>query len=59
MVAGPAVFLLKSGKAVKTPVEVIDWPATRLIVTKGLQAGDVLIADATGIVDGAAVKAAD
>lgn len=59
MVAGPAVFLLKSGKAVKTPVEVIDWPATRLIVTKGLQAGDVLISDATGIVDGAAVKAAD
>lgn len=57
MVSGPAVFLLKSGRAVKTPVEVIDWPATRLIVTKGLAVGDALIADATGITDGEAVKA--
>jgi RND family efflux transporter MFP subunit len=57
MVTGPAVYLLKSGKAVKTPVEVIDWPATRLIVTKGLAVGDVLIANATGITEGEAVKA--
>jgi RND family efflux transporter MFP subunit len=57
MVNGPAVYLLKSGKAVKTPVEVIDWPATRLIVTKGLAVGDVLIANATGITEGEAVKA--
>ncbi len=57
MVAGPAVYLLQSGKAVRTAVEVIDWPATRLIVTKGLAVGDVLIADATGITDGETVKA--
>lgn len=57
MVTGPAVYLLKSGKAIKTAIEVTDWPATRLIVTKGLAVGDVLIADATGITDGQAVKA--
>ena len=57
MVTGPAVYLLKSGRATKTAIEVIDWPATRLIVTKGLTAGDILIADATGITDGEAVKA--
>jgi RND family efflux transporter MFP subunit len=57
MITGPAVYLLKSGKAVKTAVEVIDWPATRLIVTKGLAVGDVLIANATGITEGEAVKA--
>ena len=57
MITGPAVYLLKSGKAVKTAVEVIDWPATRLIVTKGLSVGDVLIANATGITEGEAVKA--
>ena len=37
-------------------VQVIDWPAARLIVTEGLVAGDVVIADATGIADGQAVK---
>ncbi len=57
MITGPAVYLLKSGKAVKTAIEVIDWPATRLIVTKGLTVGDILIADATGITEGESVKA--
>lgn len=56
MVSGPAVFLMKGAKAVKTPVEVIDWPAARLIVTKGLAVGDVVIVDATGLKDGALVK---
>jgi multidrug efflux pump subunit AcrA (membrane-fusion protein) len=55
MVAGPAVFLLASGHAVKTPVAVIDWPAARLIVTKGLSEGDSLIANAANLQDGQAV----
>ena len=37
---------------------VIDWPAARLIVTEGLEAGDVVIADATGLVEGQAVSVA-
>ena len=57
MTIGPAVFVLRAGKAVKTPVDVIDWPASRVIVTKGLAEGDVLIANAAGITDGQAVKA--
>ena len=55
MVAGPAVFVLAAGHAVKTPVEVIDWPAARLIVTKGLSEGDSLIANAATLQDGQAV----
>ena len=55
MVAGPAVFLLAAGHAVKTPVAVIDWPAARLIVTKGLSEGDSLIANAANLQDGQAV----
>ena len=56
MVAGPAVFVLVAGHAVKTAVEVIDWPAARLIVTKGLSAGDAVIVTAAGLTDGQAVK---
>jgi hypothetical protein len=56
MVAGPAVFVLVAGHAVKTAVEVIDWPAARLIVTKGLSVGDAVIVTAAGLTDGQAVK---
>lgn len=53
-----AVFLAKGGKAVRTPVTVIDWPAARLIVTDGLVAGDRVITDSTGLTDGLAVTVA-
>jgi HlyD family secretion protein len=53
-----AVFVLLDGKARSVPIGVIEWPATRLIVTKGLTEGDVVIVDATGIMDGQAVKQA-
>ena len=56
MVAGPAVYVLVAGRAVKTAVEVIDWPAARLIVTKGLLAGDRVIVSAAGLKDGLPVK---
>lgn len=56
--AGSAVLLVVDGKAQRRSVQVIDWPAARLIVTDGLAAGDVVIADATGLTDGQAVKVA-
>jgi hypothetical protein len=48
--------VLVAGHAVKTAVEVIDWPAARLIVTKGLSVGDAVIVTAAGLTDGQAVK---
>lgn len=53
---GDAVFLRVAKRAKLTPVTVIDWPAARLIVTDGLKAGDEVILDATGLVDGQAVN---
>jgi len=50
--AGGAVFVLRAGRAVATPVRVIDWPAERLIVTVGLAPGDRVITDSTGLHDG-------
>jgi RND family efflux transporter MFP subunit len=56
--AGDAVFVVTDGTARRHPVSVMDWPAARLIVTEGLTTGDVLILDATGILDGQAVRVA-
>ena len=53
---GDAVFVVVDDTAQRRPVSVIDWPATRLIVTDGLAPGDLLILDATGITDGQAVR---
>jgi RND family efflux transporter MFP subunit len=53
---GDAVMVVTDGHAKRRAVLVIDWPAARLIVTDGLTAGDVVIADATGLSDGQAVK---
>ncbi|MDZ4087865.1 MAG: efflux RND transporter periplasmic adaptor subunit [Tabrizicola sp.] len=55
---GTAVMVVADGKALRRDVTLIDWPAARLIVTEGLSPGDLVIADATGIVDGQAVKVA-
>jgi HlyD family secretion protein len=49
---GDTVFLLVDGKAEQTPVQVIDWPAARLIVTDGLKAGDKVIVDGTNLSNG-------
>jgi RND family efflux transporter MFP subunit len=51
----PGVFVLTEGAARLVPVTVIDWPADRLIVTEGLEPGDVIIVDANGITDGQGV----
>lgn len=60
LVAGndqPAVFVVEEGRAVLRPVSVIDWPAARLILTRGLAPGEAVIVDATGLGDGQAVRA--
>jgi RND family efflux transporter MFP subunit len=54
--AGPAVLDVVEGVAESRDVTVIDWTAARLIVTEGLSAGDIVIADATGITAGQAVQ---
>jgi RND family efflux transporter MFP subunit len=51
-----AVFVVTDGLATRRPVTVIDWPAARLIVTKGLEPGDVLVLDAAAVTDGQAVR---
>lgn len=49
------VFVVQDGRATFRPVAVVDWPAARLIVTRGVAAGDRIITEATGITDGQAV----
>ncbi len=50
--AGSTVFIVENGIALSRAITVIDWPSERLMVTKGLTIGDVVIADATGVTDG-------
>lgn len=50
------VLVVVDGLAQRRPVTVIDWPATRLIVTEGLAPGDRVIQDATGISDAQPVR---
>lgn len=53
---GSAVFVVRDGLASRQSVAVIEWPAARLIVIDGLEVGEIVIGDATGINDGRAVK---
>ena len=55
--ADTAVFVVTGGTAKRHVLTVVDWPAARLIVTAGLTEGDVVITDATDIVDGQTVAA--
>lgn len=50
------VFLVQNGIAVSRPVSVIEWPAARLIVTDGLDAGDIVLVDGAGVTGGQAVR---
>lgn len=54
--ADPAVFVIEGGKAVLRPVEYIDWPSARLVVTSGLKEGEVLVAAPKGVTAGALVS---
>lgn len=52
LVNGDAVFVVKDGMAQLQPVQVVEWPAARLIAMAGLEEGNAVIVDATGISDG-------
>jgi RND family efflux transporter MFP subunit len=52
---GTGVFVVREGVAQRHPLSVLDWPAARLIVTGGLEEGDLVITDTTGIADGQTV----
>lgn len=52
LVNGDAVFVVVDGVAKLNPVTVVEWPAARLIATAGLDQGNAVIVDATGISDG-------
>lgn len=52
LVNGDAVFVVVDGVARLNPVTVVEWPAARLIATAGLEEGNAVIFDATGISDG-------
>lgn len=58
LVGGEAVLVVINGLAQRRAVQVIDWPAARLIVTAGLAPGDVVIVDATGLTEGQRVQLA-
>ena len=49
---GTAVFILRDGKATLTPIDYVDWPASRVEVTSGLVEGDRLVLTPEGVVDG-------
>lgn len=50
------VYVIDGDRAVRRPVEYVDWPASRLIVTSGLTDGDSVIADPAGVSEGALVS---
>ena len=52
LVNGDAVFVVVDGVAQLHPLTVVEWPAARLIATSGLDEGNAVIVDATGISDG-------
>ncbi len=54
-VTGSVVYIAVAGIAERRAVTVVDWPAVRIEVTSGLRAGDVVITDATGVSDAAAI----
>ncbi len=55
--AGTAVFILRDGRAVLTPITYTDWPADRVEVTSGLSARDTLVLSPDGVEDGMALTA--
>lgn len=45
----PAVYVVEDGKAVRRPVQYIDWPSERLMVTDGLSGGEVLVVESQAV----------
>jgi RND family efflux transporter MFP subunit len=42
---GLEALALEAGTVVAKPVEIIDWPGSQVIITKGLKAGDLIVTD--------------
>ncbi|WP_417260515.1 efflux RND transporter periplasmic adaptor subunit [Celeribacter sp.] len=57
--SGTAVFTLRDGKAVLTPITFIDWPAERVEVVTGLSVGDIVVLSPDGLTDGDAIARED
>lgn len=57
--AGSAVLVLRDGRADLTPITFVDWPADRVEVTSGLEPGDRIVLDPSGVEDGQRVAAPD
>ena len=56
---GTAVFVLRDGHAVLTPITFVDWPSNRVEVTSGLSEGDIVVLAPDGVEDGQALAALD
>lgn len=50
------VYVIDEDKAQRRPVEYVDWPAARLIISSGLAAGEVVITAPAGVSDGVPVS---
>jgi len=55
LMTAPAVFVIARGRAIRRPIDFVDWPSSRLIVRSGLTDGDAVIIDPKTLVDGLAV----
>ena len=56
---GTAVFVLRDGHAVLTPITFVDWPSSRVEVTSGLTAADIVVLAPDGVEDGQPLAALD
>ena len=52
----PWVLLINDGVTERRPIQVINWPAPRLIVTKGLKGGESLVTETKKIPVGTGVR---
>jgi RND family efflux transporter MFP subunit len=50
------VYVIEDGRSVRKPVSVIDWPAERVVVTKGLNGNETVITNPKDVIDGARVR---
>lgn len=51
-----ALVVVPPGRTARREVSVIDWPASSLVVTDGLKAGDVVVLEPAGIGEGIEVR---
>lgn len=52
----PAIAVVQGSRVAFRDIEFQDWPASRVIVTKGLTARDVIVLDPTTVTEGQAIR---